>query len=172
MARVPELKNALETIEEVSYKPLPKDKELKAKYWIKAQDDPLFVSDLSRTKYNIERVLGNKLSNWDEPGFQDWFFNKDEHRQRIEFLFGLALDAAQDILLNTDPKVQGARVQVIKAMADLAGKVPKSQVQVNNVHASINGMSQEQLEGFLAKGAQHVLAQDAEFTDNPIDKKG
>lgn len=172
MARVPELKTALETIEEISYKPLPKDKELKARYLVKASDDPLQTTDLHQNRHHIERLIGAKLPNWEEPGFQDWFFNRDEHRQKLEHLFSLALDAAQDILLNTDPKVQGARVQVIKAVADLAGKVPKQQLQVNNVHAQINAMSEDQLRAFLHTGAQKVLgSQEAEIVEQPLDKQ-
>lgn len=156
MSRNPEISNVIEQIEELSYKPLPRDRELKAKFWVRASSDPIGLSDLAMTRNNAERLCQAKLGSWDLPGFQDWFFNKDEFRQKLEYSVAIALDALNDVLLNTDPKVQGARVQAIKVAMDLAGKTQGKQtnIQVNNqIGQQIQQMDKKQLEAYIAKSA-------------------
>lgn len=89
---------------------------------------------------------------WKEAGFKEWFTNTDEQRQRLEQLFETALDAAQDILINTDPKAQSARVQMVKIIAELAHKMPSRNPgaqQVNPLTAAIQGMDKAQLKVLL-----------------------
>ena len=62
----------------------------------------------------------------------------------------LALDAAEEILLSTDIKVQGARVAMIKLLAELSNKTPKD-IPVRYRDEAIGKMSQAELEAFLEK---------------------
>lgn len=166
MAKNPEISNILETIEELSFRPLPRDRELKAKFWVRASSDPLGLSDLALTRANAERLCQAKLNEWNTPGFQDWFFNKDEFRQKLEYSVALALDALNDVLVNTDPKVQGARVQAIKVAMDLAGKAQPKQtnIQVNNqIGAQIQQMDKKQLEAYITKSTG-LLSAPSEIT--------
>lgn len=152
--RTPELSNLGEVLEELSFKPLPRDRELKAKFWVRVNSDPLASSDLAQTKANAERLVQAKLPNWALSGFQDWFFNKDEARQKISYSVMLALDALNDVLLNTDPKAQGARVQAIKVAMELGGMTAKSStnIQVNTqIGNQIQSMDKQQLEAYIQK---------------------
>lgn len=156
MAKNPEFINVVKEIEELSYKPMPRDRELKAKFWVRAESDPLGITDVSQTRANVERLCQAKVINWEQPGFQDWFFNKDEYRQKLEYSVALALDALNDVLVNTDPKVQGARVQAIKVAMDLAGRSQQKSpsIQINQqVGQQIQSMNRAELEAYVQKAA-------------------
>jgi hypothetical protein len=156
VARVSDLDNIIEQKLDTIYKPTRRDRELKAAFWQAIVSDPFAHAGDFKDKASVEKYLGKTVYNWNADGFHEWFFNKDEHKHKIEYLFGIALDAAEEILLNNDPKVQGARVQLIRALSELAGKVPHKQAQVliqNNtaISGAIDNMSREQLEQYVAK---------------------
>jgi hypothetical protein len=156
VARVSDLDTIIEQKLDTIYKPNRRDRELKAAFWNAMANDPFARADDFKDRATTERYLGKALANWNSDGFCEWFFNKDEHKHKIEYLFGIALDAAEEILLNNDPKVQGARVQLIRALSELAGKVPHKQAQVliqNNtaISGAIDNMSREQLEQYVAR---------------------
>lgn len=141
---------------DLDFKPSMRDREAKSKFWTRLVDDPFGDVEAYGTRDAAERLTGMKLSSWDKPGYKDWFFNKEEHKHRIEYLFHLALDAAEEVLLNSDPKAQGARVQLIKALSELAGKMPPRnggavQVQNNALSGAIAGMDKAQLELYVQK---------------------
>lgn len=172
MGRMSELGDLLSTAaSELEFKPTKKDRELKARFWVRFSEDPFADRETYSKRAMAERLTGAKLTRWDEEGFADWFFNRDEHRHKIEYLFGLSLDAAEEILLNNDPKVQGARVQLIRALSELAGKVPHKQatIQVTNntaISGAIDSMSKAELELYLSK--QGLLASPVEITPSKI----
>jgi uncharacterized protein (DUF924 family) len=60
---------------------------------------------------------------WQKPGFKDWFLSSTVVDERLDYLLHLALASAEDILMNTDPKAQSARVQMVKIVAEMAGKL-------------------------------------------------
>jgi hypothetical protein len=91
---------------------------------------------------------------WDKPGFQDWFLSATVVDERLDYLLHLALASAEDILLNTDPKAQSARVQMVKIVAEMAGRLkqgaqdPKAAAAEKKKKA-IEAMGQEELVKFL-----------------------
>ena len=161
MARMSDFQEVVEQALDADYRPNRKERQAKAAFWSQAADDPFMNVEAYRagTKGALEAYIGMKLPSWSED-FKAWFFNRQEHKHRVEYLFGLALDAAEEILLNNDPKVQGARVQLIRALSELAGKVPHKQAAIqiqNNTIASglIDNMTKEQLEAYV--GGQILL---------------
>lgn len=112
------------SVEELIYSPTYEDRKLKAAFLALVEGNPL-VDPSNLPIKEAERILGRKLPNRDAPGFAAWFLNRDENRQRLEYLFQLALGAAEDILMNTEPKAQGARVNMVKVVAELASKFPR-----------------------------------------------
>jgi hypothetical protein len=135
------------------YRPTKKDRLLKAKFWTIVSEDPFLDRATVMTRAGAENLLGTTLTSWSKS-FEEWFFNKQEYRYRQEYLFELALDAAEKVLLNDDPKCQGARVQLIRHISELAGKVPHKQatIQVTNntaIAGRIDNMSREELERYL-----------------------
>jgi uncharacterized protein with HEPN domain len=86
---------------------------------------------------------------WGEAGFKEWFLNREEGREKLEYLFMRALDAAEDIL--NDPNAQAsARVNMIKVIGELANKFP-SKYQEKFSDEDINRMDEKQLRNYLEK---------------------
>lgn len=136
---------------ELLFIPTPSQRQVKARLVTKLADSPIL--DLSSiTLSEAQQLTGSaQLKDWwGKPGFKEWFLDQNEYRQRLEYLFSLALDAAEEILLSTDVKVQGARVAMIKLLSELANKTPKES-QAKYKDEAIAKMSQAELEAFLEK---------------------
>lgn len=147
------------------YRPSELQRKAKIRFWAKMDSNPLQDRD-SVTLEAVKRMTGSGTIEkwWKEPGFKDWFLNSEEHKQRLEYLYDLALGAAEDILLNTDPKAQGARVQMIKAVAELGAKFPRQQVggmPASPITQAIQGMDRASLKVLLEKnGVQMSVTAD------------
>ena len=138
-------------VPELIFIPTPSQRQVKARLITKLTDNPL--TDLaSITLAEAQQLTGSSQLKdwWGRPGFKEWFLDQNEYRQRLEYLFSLALDAAEEILLSTDPKAQGARVAMIKLLAELSNKVPKESAAKYR-DESIAKMDRAELEAFLEK---------------------
>lgn len=140
---------------EVIFQPTEPQRKLKAQLLAKLADNPLY--DLaSLTLAQVQEITGSTTIQkwWSVPGFSDWLLDRDENRAKLEYLFSLALEAAEQILMNTDPKAQGSRVAMIKTLAELAGKMPGKQVRESAEKEkdikSVQAMDKTQLLEFLA----------------------
>ena len=137
-------------------------KKAKASFWVAYSDNPLTPVDDMTTAEIARYIPGTSVDKWMHiSGFRDWFFNKNEHRQRLEYLYNLALDSAESILLDDDPKTASARVNVIKVIAELANKYPRQNESSNRyLDSTIASMDRAELEMFLEKqGVQmHLTA--------------
>jgi hypothetical protein len=144
---------------ELIFIPTPSQRQVKARLITKMADNPLI--DLSSiTLAEAQQLTGSSQLKdwWGRPGFKEWFLDQNEYRQRLEYLFSLALDAAEEILLSTDVKVQGARVAMIKLLADLANKTPK-EAAAKYKDESIAKMDRAELEAFLEKNGIAISGQ-------------
>lgn len=157
---------------ELVYIPTERERRYKAQFWARTQDNPLFASgDL--TLAAVRQVLDTEALNasWNQPGFQAWFSNRQEFRERIEYLADLALDQMEQILVNQDPKAQSARVNTIKIIAELASKFPRQAPPAGSapsgLAAAIGGMDKAQLELLLEKNGVNarLLVSKAEVVD-------
>jgi hypothetical protein len=84
---------------------------------------------------------------WGRPGFKAWFTNTNVTAERLEWLLHLSLAAAEDVLLNTDPKAQGARVQMVKVVTEmLKGRAERAKADEG---AGIEKMDKAELEALL-----------------------
>ena len=85
---------------------------------------------------------------WNKPGFQAWFLNSSVTAERMEWLLHLSLSAAEDILLNTDPKAQSARVAMAKIVMDNARAAKQAQKE-SDKGSAIEHMNKAELESLL-----------------------
>lgn len=101
---------------------------------------------------------------WKRAGFVEWFLNTEVTDERLAHLLHLSLSAAEEILLNTDPRAQSARVAMIKAVAEMSGKLkagsqtladPKKAAEQKQLEA-VAGMTREQAIEVLKKGGMQV----------------
>jgi len=140
---------------------------VKAAFWAKQADMPFMDASQITLKFVIAQTGTAKLKDWwDKPGFKQWFLNQEEARQKLEYLYNLALDTLQEMLINTDPKAQSARVKAVQLIAELANKVPKKDM-VDVADRAIQAMDRQALLAFLEKnGIQLPGSKSARSKDN------
>lgn len=136
--------------EELLFTPNRAQRAIKARFWTLLAGSFSSRNPHEMTQMEIARtVRDNRVLNWFLiPGFQDWFMNSTEHIERLEYLFDLALSAAEDILLSDDPKTASAKVNMIRVVAELAKKMPQRGVEQFQ-DEKISKMSKAELEAFL-----------------------
>lgn len=141
----------------LTFHPTDEHRRAKARFWTKMQSAPFGSRPETMGPDECSRVVGiPALRNWwQKAGFKDWFLNNTEHTEKLEYLYDLALNAVEDILRNTDPKAQNARINAIKAVSELARKMPSRQ-QTVVLDRDISKMSEEQLREYIAKQSSHV----------------
>lgn len=138
-----------------AFRPLPNQRQAKTRYWALVSEQAILEDLTAHDPYELARTIQcPALPAWlENPQFRVWFGNKHEHLQRIEYLFDLALDAAEQILQNEDPKAQSARVAMIKVLSDLANKRRTEKI----ADTQINQMSEQQLRDYVSKQAPLLL---------------
>lgn len=136
----------------VSFAPSADQRKMKARFWAQVENSPFGpnVANLGPEEIARKTKCSALVNWWKRPGFKDWFLNNNEHRERLEYLFDLALNAAEDILLNTDPKAQAARVNMVKTISELASKMPNKQ-QTVVLDRDIAKMDESQLREYLSR---------------------
>jgi hypothetical protein len=141
-----------------SFSPSADQRKIKARFWTLMQSAPFGTRpEKMGPEEIIRKVRAPALANWWKvPGFKDWFLNHTEHQERLEYLFDLALNAAEDILCNTDPKAQSARVNMVKTIAELARKMPTKQ-QTVVLDREVANMSEDQLREFIARAKTQIV---------------
>lgn len=153
------------------FSPTKSQRALKARFWTIISGSISGINPHKMTTMEIAKtVRDNRVMNWwPTPGFKDWFMNNTEHVERLEYLFDLALTAAEEVLLNPDPKASNAKVNMVKIISELAKKMPtKGSEKFQD--EQISKMSKEQLESYLAQHgvsvtSSKVLEVEAEDTD-------
>jgi len=140
-----------ELSETVIFQPNPAQKKLKAKFHSRYTPGPMHdITQLSLSEA-LEITGDSRLNKlWAQPGFKEWFTNRDENRERLEYLFTLALDTAEDLLSNESTQ-PSAKVNMIKVLAELANKFPNKYAQEKFVDDEINRMSELQLKAWLER---------------------
>ena len=105
---------------------------------------PQNIDFATAARYGCDRRMSDW---WDLEGFQDWFQNKDEFRQRVEFISDLALDELQ-LLIRDKMTNASAKVAAIKMVMELGSKLAsKSNDKV--LDEDLNNMSKQDLEKFI-----------------------
>lgn len=148
----------------VMFRPTPAQKEAKARFWSVMEESLQMKEPTAYKPVEIANMLGLPLvSRWfTEKGFADYFFNKFEGEQRLAVLWDKALDAMAEILDTSDPKAQGARVSVIRLLAEMR----QAKRQPKMFDRSIQDMDLDQLNAFIEKQTLKVLPQVEEKTND------
>jgi len=136
--------------DKVLFTPTSRQRKVKATFWSRFQPGPFASADsLSMTDVQgITKDPGLKEW-WSKDGFREWFMNREEAREKLEYLFMKSLDVAEEIM--DDPLAQAsAKVNVIKVLAELANKFPSKQVE-KYADDDINRMDEKQLRGYLER---------------------
>lgn len=149
--------------DEVIFSPSPAQRRAKAKYYTRA--DGLLSANIEETAMGVSRFVDEPaiVKWWGQPGFREWFFNSEETKERLEYLFMLALDTAEFVLLDPDANAS-AKVQMIKVLAGLSGK--DKEVGEKVLDERIQKMNAEQLREFIKAQVPKVLEDKQTDTDN------
>jgi len=109
------------------FQPTEAQARIRARFWARMADSPLLDPKSITLSQAQQMTQSAALATWwKKPGFQDWFLSSTIVDERLDYLLHLALASAEDVLLNTDPKAQSARVQMVKIVAEMAGKLKGS----------------------------------------------
>lgn len=166
-------KNLPQLADKVIFSPTARQRQVKAKFWTRFQPGP-FSQPGSLSMAEVQRITGaSSLKEWwPKPGFQEWFMNREESREKLEYLFMKALDTAEELL--DDPNAQAsAKVNMIKVIAGLADKYPSKQ-QEKFSDDDINRMDEKQLKAYLESQGVTVTKEkviDAAVIDEDSDEE-
>lgn len=126
--------------------PSPAQRRAKTKFWSRRMD----LGNTPPTLAEALQVTGEPGLKrwWNQPGFQDWFSNSGEAKERLEYLWHAGMDAIENIFLDPDAN-HNAKVQAFKIVAQLAGKEPSRTEKYAD--ESIQKMSKEMLKDYIKK---------------------
>lgn len=156
----PKLDTILGTLQKVrdlsSFQPTEAQRKVKGRFWSYFESSdalPPAEIDLSTaSRYGAHRSLPDW---WAIPGFTDWFTNRDEFRQRMEYLAQRALDELETILASTDERSGATKVQAIRIIMDISNKAPKSATD-KFLDERVQKMSEKELEEFISKNVRKL----------------
>ena len=147
-----------EALKEITFEPTAAQRKAKVKLMALIQDNPMFSLEDITMSSALEITKERRIRAWwDLEGFQDWFKNKNEMKQRFEELLNIGQDALERILSSKDPRFASAQVNTMKALFEVAGKNPAKQKEIKFSDESINKMDPIQLEEFLQKAGRGLL---------------
>jgi hypothetical protein len=129
----------------------------KAAFWSSLSDHPLGIGDTDTLTLAASKQLGadSRLPRWWAiPGFQEWWQNKQEFKQRLEYMAQLALDSLEEIL--ADPNANPtAKVNSAKLVLDAANKMPKKAPE-ENLDAKLASMTRTELEEYVRSKVKYL----------------
>jgi hypothetical protein len=152
--------NILAQTEDLLFTPTPSQRKSKATFWLRMEDNVAFDAE-SATLADVTQLTNSAQVKdwWAKPGFREWFLNRDEHRQTLEYLYGLGLETAERILRSTEPKAMSAQVNILKVLGELASKFPRQKESGRYLDATIQKMDKLELAAYLEKeGVQVKIA--------------
>jgi hypothetical protein len=134
-------------VSDVVFHPTEAQSRVRAKFWSRMADNPL-VDAKSITLAAAQQMTNSAAlaTWWQKPNFKDWFLSATVVDERLDYLLHLALASAEDILLNTDPKAQSARVQMVKIVAEMAGKLKGGGAGAGAASANANEKKKKAIE--------------------------
>jgi len=136
--------------QDITFDPTPEMRRAKAAFWSGVEDgDTITLSSPLTLAAATALGADKKLARWwGIPGFAEWWQNKNEFKQRVEYLAQLALDSLEEIV--TDPNASTtARVNSAKLLLDVANKMPKKTAEEVPADTKLASMSRTQLEEYI-----------------------
>jgi hypothetical protein len=150
--------------QEVVFAPTPEMRRAKAAFWASLEGTP--AGDLAEhMTLAAASSLGadKKLSRWWAiPGFSDWWQNREEFKQRLEYLAQLALDSLEGVLADPDANAT-ARVNSAKLVLEAANKMPKRAAE-EDISSRLAAMSRNELEEYVRTRMSTIFNQDKYLT--------
>lgn len=146
-------------LEDVTFIPTPQMRRTKASYWASLAENPIYDRETTTLASALEVTRDSRLSKWwSLPGFAPWFTNREEFRQRLEYLANLALDTIEEVLLDSDANAN-ARMRAVQIALEAAAKMPGKSDNQKMLDDRVQKMGRAELEAFLRQHASLVGTQ-------------
>jgi len=165
MMNITKLKQSIldKAIDVAAFQPTDPQKQAKARLWSYfAQGDALPPTDIDLA--TASRYAGDRRISewWTLQGFPEWFANKDEFRQKVEYMAGIVLDEFFSLIRSPDTqataKVAAGKV-ILEAAKKLSNKPASEETQVSD---KIAKMSKDELEAFIRSRVDKLLPDEDE----------
>lgn len=141
---------------DLTFAPTPDMRRAKAAFWHRVADAPLFdggpVTLVAAQQFGTDKRLSKW---WTLPGFAEWFQNKEEFRERLEYLADIALDSLEQVLTDPDSN-PSAKVASAKLVLEAASKMPKKEADAPA--SRLETMSRGELEDYVRKNLKFLTA--------------
>jgi hypothetical protein len=143
--------------------PSPPQRQAKSRFWAR-YDSTLLGEPETLSLADIARVVkDNRLDKWwSEAGFKEWFLNRDEAKERLDYIWNLGLDSIEAIFMNPESN-DNAKVNAFKQISSLAGKEPSKNTEFTD--ADIQRMDKEKLKAYIERQAPKFLPPAKETSD-------
>lgn len=141
---------------DLTFAPTPDMRRAKAAFWHRFSEGPMVASD-TITLASVQQVATDKrlAKWWSLPGFQEWFQNKEEFRERLEYLADIALDSLEQVLTDPDSN-PSAKVASAKLVLEAASKMPKKEAETPTTR--LEAMSRTELEDYVRKNLKFLTS--------------
>ena len=148
---------------DLTFAPTPDMRRAKAAFWSRFADAPTSLSSDPVTLASAQQFGADKrLSKWwTLPGFAEWFQNKEEFRERLEYLADIALDSLEQVLTDPDSN-PSAKVASAKLVLEAAAKMPKKEAETPTTR--LEAMSRTELEDYVRKNLKFLTAESTPVT--------
>lgn len=134
-----------DVVREAVFSPTRAQRAVKTRFWLQMRENP--IVDVDHVTPSIVRQWTSEnrvLAWWGEPGFKEWFLNRDEARERIMNLLYQCLDAAEEVLASSDLK---AKTNMVKTMLSLC--MDQQKRDDDSEAQKLEGMNRQQLEQYI-----------------------
>ena len=151
---------------DLTFSPSPDMRRAKAAFWSRFADAPLSGGPL--TLAAAQQIGADKrlAKWWSMPGFQDWFQNGEEFKERMEYLADLALDALEHVLTDPDANA-GAKVASAKLVLEAASKMPK--VTSDAPATRLETLSRAELEDYVRRNLKYLNPSSSDSLTQPAE---
>jgi len=144
---------------DLTFAPTPDMRRAKAAFWHRVADAPALDSGPVTLAAAQQFGTDKRLSKWwTLPGFAEWFQNKEEFRERLEYLADIALDSLEQVLTDPDSN-PSAKVASAKLVLEAASKMPKKEADAPA--SRLETMSRGELEDYVRKNLKFLTADQA-----------
>lgn len=141
---------------DLTFAPTPDMRRAKAAFWSRVADAPALDSGPVTLAAAQQIGADKRLAKWwTLPGFQEWFQNKEEFRERLEYLADIALDSLEQVLTDPDSN-PSAKVASAKLVLEAASKMPKKDPETPAT--KLESMSRGELEDYVRKNLKFLTA--------------
>lgn len=142
---------------DLTFAPTPDMRRAKAAFWHRFADAPTSLSSDPVTLASAQQFGADKrLSKWwTLPGFAEWFQNREEFRERLEYLADIALDSLEQVLTDPDSN-PSAKVASAKLVLEAASKMPKKDAEAPA--SRLETMSRGELEDYVRKNLKFLTS--------------